>query len=92
MTDSGYTPSMQAIREAFAVWHVTDETAATRRAQFDSALAAHDAEVRADQIRKDAEIIEKVLVTENNDEWSMGVDWALAHGAFAIRDQIGESK
>lgn len=60
MSDSGYTPSMQTIREAFAVWYVTDETAATRRAQFDSALAVHDAEVRADQIEKDAAICQRI--------------------------------
>lgn len=56
--------------------------------EWRSWLAAHDAKVRADQIEKDAATLERVLVTENLDEWSKGVEWARFHGVVAIRAQL----
>lgn len=89
MSDSGYTPTDGEMRIYFA-----QDDRGYRDEQdlrtFDSWLAAHDAEVRADQIRKDAEIVkEEGDVLEHTGLSVRNAAWAFAR---KIVGQIGENK
>ena len=69
MSDSGYTPSMERVEDLFA-WAVAWDASkhedrpdlaklqVQQRAEFQRALAAHDAVIREDQAKKNAAIAE----------------------------------
>lgn len=99
MSDSGYTVNGvtdASLRESFMYAQLvvrgldtnmigTPLTVELSKA-FDAYFAAHDKNVRADQIRKDG----RIACTFGHAE---GADYTLAHNIEdAIRDQIGESK
>lgn len=85
-----YTPSMDEIRLAW--WMTPDNPADNEGASdvsFDQAIAAHDAEVRADQIEKDAAIADDLAERAGSASTRSRTALQIAK---KIRDQIGENK
>ncbi|OJX72816.1 MAG: hypothetical protein BGO91_13685 [Leifsonia sp. 71-9] len=77
-------PSAQDVKDRWM--HASRaETHAKGEAEFDRWLVKHDAAVRKEALREAAEVIKRILVAENRDEWSKGVEWSAAQGIAALR-------
>lgn len=87
---SEYIPTIELLRDAYLrIWANRPDAQQVASAEFDAAMAAHDAEIRAEQIETDAQIVDKESALFGDGEAEEG--WPafnLNRVAAAIRAQL----